>query len=171
MEESHPTLVQIHCHHHAVIGTDCERKVLDRIGLEYEIMKSGCCGMAGSFGFERNKYDVSIAAAERVLLPTIRSAPPDTIILGERLQLPRADRAMHWPRNIACRRARRREARHGGFTRLLVLVFRGLGFGLEEPEQGRRGASDDAEKHEGYEVPVGLNHEAAHQRAERGGDR
>jgi Fe-S oxidoreductase len=74
-------LVQIHCHHHAVIKPDAELHVLDRLGLDYEVMKSGCCGMAGSFGFETGKYPVSIAAAERVLLPKIASAP-DSIILA-----------------------------------------------------------------------------------------
>jgi Fe-S oxidoreductase len=74
-------LVQIHCHHHAVIKPDAELHVLDTIGLDYEVMKSGCCGMAGSFGFETAKYPVSIAAAERVLLPKIASAP-DSIILA-----------------------------------------------------------------------------------------
>jgi Fe-S oxidoreductase len=80
--DSRPALVQIHCHQHAVLGTDCEREVLESSGLDYEIMKSGCCGMAGSFGFEREKYDVSIAAAERVLLPTVRNAGPGTVILA-----------------------------------------------------------------------------------------
>ncbi len=75
-------LVQIHCHHHAVIKTASESAVLDRLSLDYEIMKSGCCGMAGSFGFEREKYGLSITAAERVLLPAIRNAGPETVILA-----------------------------------------------------------------------------------------
>ena len=75
-------LVQVHCHHHAVIKPVAEQRVLDRLGLDYELMKSGCCGMAGSFGFEKSKYDVSMAAAERVLLPTIRAAPRERIILA-----------------------------------------------------------------------------------------
>ena len=75
-------LVQTHCHHHAVIKADSEQRVLDRSGLEYEIMNSRCCGMAGAFGFERAKYQVSMAAAERVLLPKIRQAPDEAIILA-----------------------------------------------------------------------------------------
>jgi FAD/FMN-containing dehydrogenase/Fe-S oxidoreductase len=75
-------LVQIHCHHHAVLNPASEQHVLDHLGLDYQIMKSGCCGMAGSFGFEKSKYDVSMTAAERVLLPTIRKAPSDSIILA-----------------------------------------------------------------------------------------
>jgi len=75
-------LVQIHCHQHAVIKPDGERKVLDRVGLDYEILKSGCCGMAGSFGFEASKYEVSMAAAERVLLPRLREAGSGTLVLA-----------------------------------------------------------------------------------------
>ena len=75
-------LVQIHCHHHAVIETEAERKLLDRLGVHYEIMASGCCGMAGSFGFETAKYEMSMAAAERVMLPKIRQTPGDHLILA-----------------------------------------------------------------------------------------
>jgi FAD/FMN-containing dehydrogenase/Fe-S oxidoreductase len=75
-------LVQVHCHHHAVIKTSSEKNILKRLGIDYEIMASGCCGMAGSFGFEREKYDVSIAAAERVLFPTLRDAPSDKLIIA-----------------------------------------------------------------------------------------
>ena len=77
-----PTLVQMHCHQHAVIKPQAEKSVLGKLGLEHEIMASGCCGMAGSFGFEAAKYPVSIACAERVLLPKVRAASPDTIILA-----------------------------------------------------------------------------------------
>jgi FAD/FMN-containing dehydrogenase/Fe-S oxidoreductase len=75
-------LVQFHCHHHAVLDTAAERRVLDRLGLNYEVMASGCCGMAGSFGFEAEKYPVSMAAAERVLLPKLRAAPSGSLILA-----------------------------------------------------------------------------------------
>jgi len=75
-------LVQIHCHHHSIIKPQSEQRVLDRLGLDYELVPSGCCGMAGSFGFESEKYDVSMRAAERVLLPRLRAAPPDTMVLA-----------------------------------------------------------------------------------------
>ncbi|WGR97612.1 4Fe-4S dicluster domain-containing protein [Bradyrhizobium sp. ISRA443] len=75
-------LVQLHCHHHAVLSPESEQHVLDRLGLDYDVMKSGCCGMAGSFGFEKGKYDISIAAAERALLPMIRNADAATIVLA-----------------------------------------------------------------------------------------
>ena len=75
-------VVQFHCHHHAVIKTDGAQHLLHRLGLDYEVLPSGCCGMAGSFGFEAGKYDMSIAAAERVLLPKIRATPEDTLVLA-----------------------------------------------------------------------------------------
>jgi Fe-S oxidoreductase len=80
----HPpsALVQMHCHQHAVIKPHSEKSVLGKLGLEHEIMASGCCGMAGSFGFEKAKYPVSMACAERVLLPKVRAASEDTIILA-----------------------------------------------------------------------------------------
>lgn len=75
-------LVQIHCHHHAVIKDEGERRLLDRLGLDYEVLPSGCCGMAGAFGFASDTYGVAMAAGERVLLPRVRSAPRGAAILA-----------------------------------------------------------------------------------------
>jgi FAD/FMN-containing dehydrogenase/Fe-S oxidoreductase len=75
-------IVHGHCHQQAVLKMDDERSVLERLGLDFEILDSGCCGMAGSFGFERDKYDVSVKCAERVLLPALRRASPDTLVLA-----------------------------------------------------------------------------------------
>jgi Fe-S oxidoreductase len=75
-------LVQMHCHHHAVLKPQAEQDVLKRLGVGFEVMASGCCGMAGAFGFEREKYDVSMTAAERVMLPKVRAAALDTPILA-----------------------------------------------------------------------------------------
>jgi len=74
-------LVHIHCHQHAVIRPDGEKKLLERLNLDYRVLPSGCCGMAGAFGFERDKYEVSQRIAERVLLPAVRAASPDTAIV------------------------------------------------------------------------------------------
>ncbi|MDQ6610309.1 MAG: FAD-binding oxidoreductase, partial [Bacteroidota bacterium] len=72
------------CHHKAIMKMDCEKSVLKKTGLEYEILDSGCCGMAGYFGYEKgDHYDVSIAAGERVLLPAVRNATDDTIIIAD----------------------------------------------------------------------------------------
>jgi len=76
-------LVQLHCHHHAVLDSQAEHGLLDRTGLDYDVLASGCCGMAGSFGFEKAKYDVSMTAGERVLLPRIRAAAADTVVLAD----------------------------------------------------------------------------------------
>ena len=75
-------LVQVHCHEHAVLDERAEQRVLDKLGVDYEVLSSGCCGMAGAFGLEKAKYDVSMAAAERVLLPRVRAEPSGTIILA-----------------------------------------------------------------------------------------
>ncbi len=51
-----------------------EEAVMKKMGLDFEMLNSGCCGMAGSFGFEADKYDVSIKCGERVLFPAVRKA-------------------------------------------------------------------------------------------------
>jgi hypothetical protein len=53
------------------------------MGLEVEELDAGCCGMAGGWGYERGHYDVSIACGERVLLPKVRQAPADTIVVAD----------------------------------------------------------------------------------------
>jgi FAD/FMN-containing dehydrogenase/Fe-S oxidoreductase len=76
-------VVHGHCHHKAVLGMAAERSVLTRVGLDFQVLDSGCCGMAGAFGFERAHYDVSIAAGERVLLPAVRDAGADTLVVAD----------------------------------------------------------------------------------------
>jgi FAD/FMN-containing dehydrogenase/Fe-S oxidoreductase len=79
-----PALVQRHCHHQAVMGFDAETKILEKLGLDCQILDSGCCGLAGSFGFEAGtKYDVSMKAGERALFPAIRHAPADSLIIAD----------------------------------------------------------------------------------------
>jgi Fe-S oxidoreductase len=75
-------VVHGHCHEKAMLDFDCERKLLDRLGLDYSVLDAGCCGMAGAFGFERKHYDVSIACGERVLLPNVRAADAETLIIS-----------------------------------------------------------------------------------------
>ncbi len=77
-------LLQPHCHHQAVMGFEAENTVLGRLGLEVNRPDSGCCGMAGSFGYEAgDQYRVSMAAGERVILPAVRQADPDTLIVAD----------------------------------------------------------------------------------------
>ncbi|MBV9416321.1 MAG: hypothetical protein JO363_15170, partial [Solirubrobacterales bacterium] len=77
-------MVHFHCHQRATSDTDCDRAVLDRLGLDYEILDTGCCGLAGSFGYERGeRYEVSIKAGERLLLPCVRDASPHTLVMTD----------------------------------------------------------------------------------------
>jgi FAD/FMN-containing dehydrogenase/Fe-S oxidoreductase len=76
-------LVHGHCHHQAVMTLSGEKRLYQRMGLESRLLDSGCCGMAGSFGYEAEKYEVSIACAERVLLPAVREAGPETLLLTD----------------------------------------------------------------------------------------
>jgi len=75
-------VVHGHCHHKAIMGMSDEEKVLAKLGLDYEVLDSGCCGMAGSWGYEKgDHYEVSMKAGERVLLPAVRSADKDALIV------------------------------------------------------------------------------------------
>lgn len=76
-------MVQSHCHHKAIFKTHAEEELLKRIGVEAEMLDSGCCGMAGPFGFETAKYEVSQACGERVLLPAVRKAPEDKLVIAD----------------------------------------------------------------------------------------
>jgi Fe-S oxidoreductase len=76
-------IVQAHCHHKAIMRFDQERSVMEKVGLDYRVLESGCCGMAGAFGYEKDKYEVSVACGERVLLPEVRQVPEDTIIVAD----------------------------------------------------------------------------------------
>ncbi|HEX6607419.1 MAG TPA: FAD-linked oxidase C-terminal domain-containing protein, partial [Chloroflexia bacterium] len=76
-------VVHGHCHHKAIMKLDDEETILRGMGLDYQILDSGCCGMAGAFGFERDHYDVSLRVGERVLLPAVRAAAPDTLIITD----------------------------------------------------------------------------------------
>jgi FAD/FMN-containing dehydrogenase/Fe-S oxidoreductase len=77
-------LVHGHCHHKSLFGMDDARWLLERLGLEFEILDSGCCGMAGSFGFERGeKYRVSIKIGEQRLLPAVRGAGDDVLLVAD----------------------------------------------------------------------------------------
>jgi Fe-S oxidoreductase len=63
-----------HCHQKATGGVDAERELLEQMGVETKEVKAGCCGLAGSWGFEAGHYDVSLAAGEQGLLPRVREA-------------------------------------------------------------------------------------------------
>ena len=73
-----------HCQHKAVMTIKSEEKLLKKIFADIEVLDSGCCGMAGYFGYEKGShYDVSVKAGERVLLPKVREAENDTLIIAD----------------------------------------------------------------------------------------
>jgi Fe-S oxidoreductase len=72
-----------YCHQHAIMGFDPDTEILHRCGVDVEVLDTGCCGLAGNFGFERVHYEVSAACAERGLWPAARSAEPGTAVLAD----------------------------------------------------------------------------------------
>jgi Fe-S oxidoreductase len=80
---SRQAIVQGHCHHKAVMRLKEEKSLMEKMELEHRVLDSGCCGMAGAFGYEKDKYDVSVACGERALLPEVRKAPVSTIIVAD----------------------------------------------------------------------------------------
>ncbi|HVX84888.1 MAG TPA: FAD-binding and (Fe-S)-binding domain-containing protein [Phycisphaerae bacterium] len=77
-------LLHGHCHHKAIMQMDDEKELLKKMGVEFREPEDGCCGMAGAFGYEKgDHYKVSIGAGERVLLPEVRNAPEDELIITD----------------------------------------------------------------------------------------
>jgi len=82
-ELSRKVLLHGHCHHKALMKMNDEESVLRKVGVDLQLLDSGCCGMAGSFGFEKDNYNVSLAVGERILLPAVRQAAPETLIVSD----------------------------------------------------------------------------------------
>jgi FAD/FMN-containing dehydrogenase/Fe-S oxidoreductase len=76
-------VAQTHCHQHAIMGYDPDQALLEDAGVDLDVLDSGCCGLAGNFGFEQGHYEVSMACAERVLLPAVRNADAHTAVLAD----------------------------------------------------------------------------------------
>lgn len=76
-------IVQGHCHHKAIMRFKEEKSLMEKMGLRCEVLESGCCGMAGSFGYEKDKYEVSVACGERALLPRVRQEAASTFIMAD----------------------------------------------------------------------------------------
>ena len=77
-----PVVGQTHCHQHAVLGDSSDRRLRAAAGLTGELT-GGCCGLAGNFGFEKGHFEVSRACAEEQLLPSVRRAPEDAVVLAD----------------------------------------------------------------------------------------
>ncbi|MFD5226743.1 FAD-binding and (Fe-S)-binding domain-containing protein [Microbacterium sp. NPDC058342] len=75
-------IVQPHCHQHAVMGFDADRRLLARSGASVQELQ-GCCGLAGNFGMEAGHYETSVAVAELALLPALRSRGERTVLLAD----------------------------------------------------------------------------------------
>jgi FAD/FMN-containing dehydrogenase/Fe-S oxidoreductase len=78
-----PAVVHGHCHDKAVMKMAGATDLLKHLGLDFRIIDSGCCGMAGSFGFESEHYEVSERCGERMLLPSVRELDEKTLLIAD----------------------------------------------------------------------------------------
>jgi Fe-S oxidoreductase len=76
-------VVHGHCHQKAIIGLEAEKKLFHAMGIEAEVLDDGCCGMAGSFGFEQRKYGISAEIYKHRLGPRLSQLPPETLVLAD----------------------------------------------------------------------------------------
>ncbi len=92
-------LVWGHCHHRATGGIQPEQRVLRKMGLDAQTLQGGCCGLAGSWGFEAGKYQISMDCGEQSLLPAVRDADADTLVVADgfscKTQIADADTGRH----------------------------------------------------------------------------
>jgi FAD/FMN-containing dehydrogenase/Fe-S oxidoreductase len=72
-----------HCHHKATGGMDPEHALLRRMGVDVEPVSGGCCGLAGSWGFEQGHHEISMQCGEQGLLPAVREAGHDTLVVAD----------------------------------------------------------------------------------------
>ena len=91
-----------HCHHKATGGLEPEQSLLRRMGIDIESVSGGCCGLAGSWGFERGHHEISMQCGEQALLPAVREADGDTLVIANgfscKTQIAQSDaqrRALH----------------------------------------------------------------------------
>lgn len=80
---SQDIVVHGHCHQKAIISLDAEKKLFEAMGVKADILDDGCCGMAGSFGFEPHKYDLSMQVYEHQLGPHLRAMPREQLVLAD----------------------------------------------------------------------------------------
>lgn len=75
-------ILQVHCHHKSALDARSEAGLLSKLGLTVETPESGCCGMSGSFGFKPDHYELSVKLGEQALLPAVRSADAQTLVVA-----------------------------------------------------------------------------------------
>ncbi len=76
-------IAQTHCHQHAIMGFEKDSQLMQAMGLDVHVLDHGCCGLAGNFGFEAGHYDVSMAIGENGVLPAVRAADDDVLVLAD----------------------------------------------------------------------------------------
>ncbi|MBO0822195.1 MAG: (Fe-S)-binding protein, partial [Nocardiopsaceae bacterium] len=105
LDPGRPVLAQVHCHQHAVLGWDADAALLREAGAAPEQMETGCCGLAGNFGFEAGHGEISRAIAEQALLPRLREAPAGAAVLADgfscRTQIAEFGDGSHRPLHLA----------------------------------------------------------------------
>ncbi|MCI3271822.1 FAD-binding and (Fe-S)-binding domain-containing protein [Streptomyces cylindrosporus] len=111
--------VQTHCHQHAVMKSDADHELMRRAHLDADVLDEGCCGLAGNFGFERGHHEVSLAVGELGVLPAVRAAAPDALLLAD---------------GFSCRT----QIDQGGTGRHALHLAEALALGLEGPLPGER---------------------------------
>ena len=79
LREGPPVLLHGHCHQKALVGTKPTEEVLG-LAADVEVVDSGCCGMAGLFGYEKGHYEVSMKMAERALFPAVRNSDDRVVV-------------------------------------------------------------------------------------------
>jgi Fe-S oxidoreductase len=139
-------LMHGHCHGRATGAFEPERKLLERMSLGVETPESGCCGMAGAWGYERGHWDVSVACAERVLLPAVRDLGPQTLLVASGFscrsqieQLGPGRKALHVAQALRLARAGELpEAPSPDGHRRRVAALGGLGVGIAAAGIARR---------------------------------
>ncbi|MGQ4333984.1 FAD-binding and (Fe-S)-binding domain-containing protein [Streptomyces hayashii] len=109
--------VQTHCHQHAVMKFDADRELMRRAGIDADVLDEGCCGLAGDFGFERGHHELSMTVAEQGVLPAVREASPDSLVLSD---------------GFSCRT----QIEQGGTGRRALHLAEALALGLDGPLPG-----------------------------------
>jgi len=106
-------IIHPHCHQKALFGTDSMKYVLEKVpAMSVEILDTGCCGMAGSFGFEKEHYELSMEIGEDRLFPAVRKRSTGSVIVAcglscrDQIRDGTGAEAMHWVQTIRGRNVR-----------------------------------------------------------------
>jgi Fe-S oxidoreductase len=99
-----------HCHQKALFGTDSMKLLLEKVpGISVDILDTGCCGMAGSFGFEKEHYELSMQIAEQSLAPAVRNCPTGAAVVAcgfscrDQIKDTTGVKPLHWVQTITGR--------------------------------------------------------------------